>query len=62
MRKLVYTFRASLKFIETYTTDLCVRKTNPTVMLQRNSWQIRQGVKNFMRDETFGANSLAKYS
>lgn len=42
--------------------DLCVRKTNPTVMLQLNSWEIRQGVKHFMRDVTFGANSLAKYS
>ena len=31
-------------------------------MLQRNSWQIRQGVKYFMRDVTFGANSLTKYS
>ena len=31
-------------------------------MLQRNSWQIRQGEKYFMRDVTFGANSLAKYS
>ena len=30
-------------------------------MLQRNSWQIRQGVNYFMRDVTFGA-SLAKYS
>ena len=37
--------------------DLCVRKTNPTVILQRNSWQIRQGLKYFMRDVTFGANS-----
>ena len=37
--------------------DLCVRKTNPTVILQRNSWQIRQGLKHFMRDVTFGANS-----
>ena len=31
-------------------------------MLQRNRWQIRQGVKYFMRDVTFGANSLAKFS
>ena len=31
-------------------------------MLQRNIWQIRQGVKYFMCDVTFGANSLAKYS
>ena len=37
--------------------DLRVRKTNPTVILQRNSWQIRQGLKYFMRDVTFGANS-----
>ena len=37
--------------------DLCVRETNPTVKLQRNSWQIRQGLKYFMRDVTFGANS-----
>ena len=37
--------------------DLCVRKTNPTVILQRNSWQIRQGLKYFMCDVTFGANS-----
>ena len=43
--------------------DMCVRKTNPTVnayILQRNSWQIRQGVNYFMHDVTFGA-SLAKY-
>ena len=44
-----------------YYGDLYVRKTNPTVMRQRNSWKIRQGVKYFMRDVTFGANSLAKY-
>ena len=37
--------------------DLCVRKTNPTVILQRNSWQIRQGLKYFMRDVMFGASS-----
>ena len=39
--------------------DLCVRKTNPTVMLQRNSWKIRRGVKYFLLDVMFGANSLA---
>ena len=42
-----------------YYRDLYVRKTNPTVMRQRNSWKIRRGVKYFMRDVTFGANSLS---
>ena len=59
MRKLVY---SPTRFTHTFRTDLCVRETNPTVMLQWNSWQIMQGVKYFMRDVTFGANSLAKYS
>ena len=31
-------------------------------MRQQNRWKIRRGVKYFMRDVTFGANSLAKYS
>ena len=59
MRKLVYspTRFAQIKNSKKRTVDLCVRKTNPTVILQRNGWQIRQGVKYFMRDVTFGANS-----
>ena len=28
-------------------------------MLQQNSWKIRQGVKYFMLDVTFGANSVS---
>ena len=55
MRKLVY----SCEFkIHRNVQQICVTKTNPTVMLQRNSWQIRQGVKYFTRDLMFGANSL----
>ena len=59
MRKLVY----SREFkIHRNVQWIWVTKTNPTVMLQRNSWQIRQGVKYFTRDLMFGANSLPKYS
>ena len=46
--------------------NLFIRKTNPSLLCFNETAgklaKIRQGVRYFMRDATFGTNSLAKYS
>lgn len=45
--------------------NLCIRKTNPWLLRFNETAgklaEIKQGVKYFMPDVTFWANSLAKY-